>query len=47
VRDRRDGYHLGANSYVRTPVDFAKFVEVAGQLCAFCLMLNESPPKET
>ena len=45
-RERRDvleGYGLGANSYVRKPVDFERFLEVVGQLKMYWLGLNESP----
>ncbi len=42
--DRLDGYRLGANSYVRKPVDFAQFVEAVGQLGLYWLVLNEQPP---
>lgn len=41
--DRLQGYSLGANSYVRKPVDFNAFVEAAGQLGLYWLLLNESP----
>lgn len=44
-RDRIEGYSLGANSYVRKPVDFDEFVRAAGQLGLYWLMLN-SPPVE-
>jgi two-component system response regulator len=37
-------YHLGANSYIRKPVDFEKFVEVAGALGLYWLLWNEPPP---
>jgi two-component system, response regulator len=43
--DRLDGYRLGANSYVRKPVDFAQFVEAVGQLGLYWLVLNEPPPQ--
>ena len=36
-------YHLGANSYVRKPVDFAQFVDAARQLGLYWLVLNERP----
>jgi two-component system response regulator len=38
------GYRLGANSYVRKPVDFGDFVEAARQLGLYWLVLNEPPP---
>jgi two-component system, response regulator len=37
-------YNLGANSFVRKPVDFAQFVEAARQLGLYWLVVNESPP---
>jgi len=37
-------YHLGANSYIRKPVDFEQFVEVAGALGLYWLLWNEPPP---
>lgn len=42
--DRLKGYHLGANSYVRKPVDFDEFVKAAGQLGLYWLLLNQPPP---
>lgn len=42
--DRIKGYSLGANSYVRKPVDFDEFVRAAGQLGLYWLLLNQSPP---
>lgn len=36
-------YTLGANAYVRKPVDFPKFVEAAKTLGLFWLLLNELP----
>lgn len=38
------GYSLGANSYVRKPVEFAAFVEAAKTLGLFWLLLNERAP---
>ncbi|MBI5439849.1 MAG: response regulator [Deltaproteobacteria bacterium] len=37
------GYDLGANSYVRKPVDFLEFVEAARELGVYWLTLNEPP----
>lgn len=42
--DRLKGYSLGANSYVRKPVDFDEFVKAAGQLGLYWLLLNQTPP---
>lgn len=42
--DRIKGYALGANSYVRKPVDFDDFVRAAGQLGLYWLLLNQTPP---
>lgn len=43
-QDRIDGYGLGANSYVRKPVDFNQFMDAARQLGLYWLILNEPPP---
>jgi two-component system response regulator len=43
-QDRIDGYGLGANSYVRKPVDFNQFIDAAHQLGLYWLILNEPPP---
>jgi CheY-like chemotaxis protein len=43
--DRLKGYSLGANSYVRKPVDFDDFMRAAGQLGLYWLLLNQ-PAKE-
>ncbi len=45
--DRINGYDLGANSYVRKPVDFNQFSEAARQLGLYWLVLNEAPPRRT
>src|SRR5229473_6102549 len=42
--DRIDGYGLGANSYVRKPVNFNEFIEAVRQLGLYWLLLNEPPP---
>ncbi len=44
-RDIIASYDLGANSYVRKPVDFGQFVEAAAQLGLYWLILNEAPPR--
>lgn len=40
-QDVLNGYRLGANSYVRKPIDFNEFVEAARQLGLYWLLLNE------
>lgn len=40
-QDINDSYDLGANSFVRKPVDFARFVDAARQLGVYWLTLNE------
>jgi two-component system response regulator len=42
--DRLKGYRLGANSYVRKPVDFTEFAQAVTQLGLYWLVLNEHPP---
>lgn len=42
--DRARGYDLHANSYVRKPVDFDRFVAAARQLGLYWTVLNEPPP---
>ncbi|HXH63150.1 MAG TPA: response regulator [Gemmatimonadales bacterium] len=46
-RDLVSGYSLGANSYVRKPVDFSQFLEAARQLGLYWLLLNEPAPPGT
>ena len=45
-RDLLDGYELGANSYVRKPVDFTAFAEAVRHLGLYWLVLNESSPAQ-
>jgi CheY-like chemotaxis protein len=44
-QDLIQGYSLGANSYVRKPVDFTQFAEAVRQMGLYWLILNEPPPQ--
>jgi two-component system response regulator len=41
--DILSSYRLGANSYVRKPVEFHQFVEAVRQLGLYWLIINETP----
>lgn len=41
-RDRIESYKLGANSYVRKPVDFHQFVTAVQQLGLYWMVLNKT-----
>jgi two-component system, response regulator len=43
-QDRISGYDLGANSYVRKPVEFGTFMEAVKHLGLYWLLLNQTAP---
>lgn len=43
-QDKLRSYDLGANSFVRKPVDLMQFIEAARQLGLYWLVVNEPPP---
>lgn len=42
-QDLINSYELGANSYVRKPIDFEQFIEAVRHLGMYWLLLNELP----
>lgn len=44
-QDLVEGYRLGANSYIRKPVDLEQFQEAVAQLGLYWLVVNEPPPR--
>jgi two-component system response regulator len=45
--DIAESYRLGANSYVRKPVEFTAFVEAIGRIGAYWTQFNRAPPAIT
>ena len=43
-QDVVEGYRLGANSYVRKPVDFLQFADAVQTLGLYWMVVNEPPP---
>jgi two-component system response regulator len=41
-QDVSTSYALGANSYIRKPVDFTEFVKIAGQIAFYWLKVNQA-----
>jgi two-component system, response regulator len=44
-KDMINGYRLGANSYVRKPVDFVEFAKAVKELDMYWMVLNERAPE--
>lgn len=44
-RDMIESYNLGANSFVRKPVDFVEFTDAVGKLGMYWLLVNRSAPQ--
>lgn len=46
-QDLITGYRVGANSYIRKPVDFTQFMEAIRALGLYWLVLNEPAPPQS
>lgn len=46
-QDILDSYRLGANSYIRKPVDYGQFCDSMKQVMTYWLTLNQLPPQRT
>jgi two-component system response regulator len=42
--DMLKSYQLGANSYVRKPVEFSAFANAVAQLGMYWMLINQAPP---
>lgn len=45
-QDLRQGYDLGANSYIRKPLDFTEFIDIIRHLENYWFVVNQLPPRE-
>jgi CheY-like chemotaxis protein len=45
-RDLFESYRLGANSYIRKPVDFNQFADLLKHIGIYWMAINEPPPKK-
>jgi two-component system response regulator len=43
-RDIVESYRLGANAYIRKPVDYNQFIDALRHTCEFWLLVNEPQP---
>lgn len=44
ARDLDESYQAGANSLIRKPVDFERFLEAVQTIATYWAILNEPPP---